>query len=403
MESVTLDWLDLVALLGALQGLLLAGVLAARRRNRTANRLLAVAMLAFSIHLASTAYYSAGLVTRFPHFFGVGYPLTLLYGPLIYLYAQTAADRDRRLAARDALHLLPFALVVLAGSWIWLLSGEAKVALYQAIIRGERPPLIRLIDPLKYVSGISYALLTLRFLGRHRERIKESYSSVERVNLRWLLWLGLGATAVWLLALGFQLLESVGIERVARQDDYVSLAIAALVYAIGYMGLRQPEIFRYETAEYPIPEGAATVAASPAVEAPAVAAGASDEPARYERSGLTPDEADRLKQSLTTVMTQEQPWLDSELTLADLATRLGTTPHKLSEVLNTAVGETFYDFVNGYRVREVQRRLAAGEGKRLTILALALEAGFATKSTFNLVFKKHTGKTPSEYRQTAGG
>lgn len=400
MESLTLDWLDLVALLGAMQGMLLAGVLAARRRNRTANRLLAVAMVAFSLHLASTAYYAAGLVPRFPHFFGVGYPLTLLYGPLIYLYAQTAADRDRRLSRRDAWHLLPFALAVLAGSWIWLLSGGEKVALWQAITRGDRPLLIRVIDPLKYVSGISYAIVTLRFLRQHRERIKESYSSVERVNLRWLLWLGLGAMAVWLLALGFQLLESSGLERVARQDDYVSLAIAALVYAIGYMGLRQPEIFRYETAEHPIPVlGAAPVTATPE---PVAAAPAIEEPARYERSGLSPGEAEQLKRALTTVMAQEQPWLDSELTLADLATRLDTTPHRLSEVLNTTVGETFYDFVNGYRVREVQRRLAAGEGKRLTILALALEAGFASKSTFNLVFKKHTGQTPSEYRQVAG-
>src|SRR5258706_16196939 len=102
------------------------------------------------------------------------------------------------------------------------------------------------------------------------------------------------------------------------------------------------------------------------------------------------------------MMDAERPWHESDLTLADLAARLSTTPHRLSEVLNSQVGQTFYDFVNGYRVREVQRRIAAGDASKLKILTLALDAGFASKSTFNTVFKKHTSLTPSDYRQTAG-
>jgi AraC-like DNA-binding protein len=88
--------------------------------------------------------------------------------------------------------------------------------------------------------------------------------------------------------------------------------------------------------------------------------------------------------------------------LADLATRLGTTPHKLSEVLNSQLGQTFYDFVNGYRVRDVQRRIKAGEARRLKMLSLAMDAGFASKSTFNDAFKKHTSQTPSDFRQAVG-
>ena len=110
----------------------------------------------------------------------------------------------------------------------------------------------------------------------------------------------------------------------------------------------------------------------------------------------------RLKVSLLTLMDAEQPWKDSELTLAHLAARVNSTPHKLSEVLNSQIGQTFYDFVNGYRVREVQRRIKAGEARALKMLALALDAGFASKSTFNQVFKKHTSQTPSNFRQAVG-
>ena len=87
------------------------------------------------------------------------------------------------------------------------------------------------------------------------------------------------------------------------------------------------------------------------------------------------------------------------VSLVDLASRLDTTPHRLSEVLNAQIGQSFYDFVNGYRVREVQRRILAGDARRLKMLTLALDAGFASKSTFNLVFKKVTDQTPSDWRQ----
>jgi AraC-like DNA-binding protein len=414
MASLTLDWLHVIALLGALQGVFLVGALATKRRNRTANRLLAAAMLAFSVHLATGVYHAAGLVRAFPHFFGVAYPLLLLYGPLVYLYAVTAADRERRLTWRDAFHLLPFAAVVAAGLPIYLMGGAEKVAFYQRLQGGERPLLLVIADPLKLVSGVAYAALTLAFLRRHRERVKASYSSVERVGLRWLLWLGAAAAGIWALAVAFQVAEFAGVARAGRGDDVVTLALAVMVYGIGYMGLRQPEVFRYETAEYPVPVPRPAVVAAPvpatepavepAVERAVLPDRAPDgEPAapRYERSGLTERQAERLKERLTSLMDRERPWQDSDLTLADLAERLSTTPHKLSEVLNAQLGQTFYDFVNGYRVREVQRRIVAGEAEKVTILSLALDAGFASKSTFNVVFKKHTGQTPSDFRQAA--
>lgn len=157
MASVTLDWLHLITLLGAIQGICLAGALATRRRNRTANRLLAGLMLSFSVYLASVVYHAAGYVRSYPHFFGIAYPLPFLFGPLVYLYAVTAADRTRRLTGRDALHLLPFLLVVLAGLPIYLLSGAEKVAFYDQLQAGVRPLLLRIADPLRLLSGVSYA------------------------------------------------------------------------------------------------------------------------------------------------------------------------------------------------------------------------------------------------------
>jgi AraC-like DNA-binding protein len=387
MAPITIDWLHIAALLGAVQGVFLAAVLATQQRNRIANRLLAIMMVAFSLHLTSGVYYAAGLEQRYPHFFGVSYPLPLIYGPLVYLYAVTASDRTRGFRGRDALHFLPFAALVLASIPVYLSSGPEKLAFYRNLLQGVAPLYIRIADPLKYVSGVAYAAITILFLRRHHAKVKDSYSSVERVNLQWLLWLAMGSAAIWALATVFAMTGSVN-----RSDDVVSLAIAIVVYGIGYKALRQPEIFDFAALDRLAP-------VTPPPQPPPATASATAPP-RYERSGLTDDEATALQRALLAVMDAERLYQNSDLTLADLAARLETTPHKLSEVLNSQLQLTFYDFVNGYRVRDVQRRIADADTKHLKILALAMDAGFASKSTFNHVFRQHTGHTPSAYRRS---
>jgi AraC-like DNA-binding protein len=154
-----------------------------------------------------------------------------------------------------------------------------------------------------------------------------------------------------------------------------------------------PESLRTTPPAPPAPDEASRGQAADAADASA---------ARYVRSGLDDSEAKELQERLLVIMDRERPWKDSDLTLADLAARLDSTPHKLSEVLNAQIGQTFYDFVNGYRVREVQRRIQAGEARARKMLALAMDAGFASKSTFNQAFKKHTSQTPSAFSQAVG-
>lgn len=395
---MTVDWVHLVTLVGAVQGFLLAGALVAHRTNRTANRLLAALVATFTIYLIQEVYYSAGLVRAYPHFFGISYPLPWVFGPLGYLYAVCASDGSRRLRARDAAHFAPLVVVLIAGAPIYLMNGADKIALFDRLQSGDAPTIIRLLEPSKYLSGVVYSLLTIAHLRHHRRRVRNSYSNTERVNLLWLLWLSAAVAAIWLLAIAVDIASTLPFPMSPHRDDLVSFAIALLVYAIGYMGLRQPEIFRYDGPAAPPPSESATPSATLAPRAD------TDAPAgRYERSGLRDAEAVALKESLIALMTREHPYRDPDLTLPDLAERLGTTPHKLSEVLNSELSQTFYDFVNSHRVEDVRRRLAKSDSRNQNLLTLAMDAGFASKSTFNQVFKKQTGQTPSAYRQAAAG
>ena len=390
--QVTIDWIQLAELVGALQGFLLAAVLIAHRTNRTANRLLAALMAAFSVSLLSEVYYSAGLVPTWPHFFGISYPLPWVFGPLVYLYAKAASDRGWRFDTRAALHFAPVVVILILTLPIYLQSGAGKIALYDRLTAGDTPMLLAVLDPFKYVSGLAYSAATVAYLRVHRRRVEDSYSNTERVNLRWLQSLAVVGAAIWILAV---ILGIAGVlpEPIARYgDDPVSLAVALFVYATGYKGLRQPEIFRYE----PTPAEQAPVEST--VAATEVSPPDRTAP-RYERSGLGEFETRQLQAALLALMVRERPYRDPELTLPALAERLGSTPHKLSEVLNRELSQTFYDFVNGYRVDEVRARLADPGTKHLNILALGLDAGFASKSTFNQAFKKLTGQTPSMYRK----
>jgi hypothetical protein len=320
MASLTLDWIQLVSLVGALQGLLLTGVLVAQRNNRTANRLLAALMAAFTIYLASTVYHGAGVVRHFPHLFGISYQMPWVFGPLVYLYAVAASDRSWQFERRTLLHFVPVAINTIATSPYYFMSADAKLAMLDRWIAGEIPLQLVILDPFKYVSGLGYTIATVLYLRRHRRQVEHSYSNTTRVNLNWLLALTASAGGIWVLATALNIADVAALLR----DEHISLAMAVLVYAIGYMGLRQPEIFRYETAEYPVPEvlrQSPTPPAPPPDEAPLdVAPPVEFSPvSRYERSGLGEFEAQRLKAALIAIMDEEQPWKESDLTLADLA------------------------------------------------------------------------------------
>ncbi|MFV0329868.1 MAG: helix-turn-helix domain-containing protein [Dysgonomonas sp.] len=118
----------------------------------------------------------------------------------------------------------------------------------------------------------------------------------------------------------------------------------------------------------------------------------------YANYGLKQEEAVLLSKRLKNYMECEKPYTNMDLTLKDLASALDTYPHYITQVLNTVFNQNFYDFINSYRIDEIQKRLHDPQYKNLTILAIAFDCGFNSKSTFNRIFKQKTGLTPSEYK-----
>ncbi|MET2983625.1 helix-turn-helix domain-containing protein [Aureibaculum conchae] len=115
---------------------------------------------------------------------------------------------------------------------------------------------------------------------------------------------------------------------------------------------------------------------------------------------FTEEEIDLLEKNLRNVFKDEKPYLDEDLTLNKLAGQIGTTDKKLSAFLNQHLQTTFYNLINKERVESVKEKLNSDEFDNLTLLGIAYESGFKSKTSFNRIFKKETGLSPSEYKKT---
>ena len=98
-------------------------------------------------------------------------------------------------------------------------------------------------------------------------------------------------------------------------------------------------------------------------------------------------------------MEEEKLYQEAELTLQQVANKLQVPAYQVSQALNEGMMKSFYDVVNNYRVEDAKRLLLDEKSRNHTILSIGFEAGFNSKTTFNTVFKKFTGLTPSEYRE----
>ncbi len=420
------ELINTLLILGGAQGLFLAVVLFTKHTNSVANRILAVAMVSYSFYILSGVYYTRGYYEAVPLFIGMSTPLVFLFGPIHYLYAQTVSAGGHTFRKSSLVHLLPFMLVTLYFVPFFLRSGAAKIEFLHALFEHGPPTDLAVIEQLQYPLGILYVILTIALLRRHRLRLQDNFSATEAINLLWLRNLTIAIALVWALATGLNLLEMAGVAIGGLEPSLTPLAVSGLVYGVGYFGLRQPEIFHgvngrpdgrtmgrsdgWTATERRLGEGVVVEGAGRQTDGPSdgqTSALVEDEEMDasapgYQRSGLTPEEAGALMQRLRHTMEQKQLYLRSQLTLQELAQELEISAHNLSEVINTQAGRNFYDFVNGYRVEEVMRRLKDPKHANLTILAVAADSGFNSKATFNAFFKRATGLTPSQYRKEQG-
>lgn len=368
------DALSVVLLLGAGQGLFLASLLITKQTNRTANRILAALMAAYSLVLGSVAFEVANVYVTFPHLMGTATALPFLYGPLHFLYAKYLSSGARTFKRVDALHLLVFVGYTVYLLPFYLESAAYKRAFFLAMQAGQAPVVLEVVTGLKGAHGLAYMILTLYLLRRYRRQKSSPARSDERLTLNWLWQITLITTGVWGLNAVLVLSRWSGYILFGNLDTVIGIAMAVAIYALGYLGLREPAVFVDRTARQKTAQ-------------------------KYERSGLSPERADRYVAKLERALEKDQVFRRSDLTLQALARELSISPNHLSQVINERMNQNFFELVNAHRIEEAKKRLGDPDAEFLTVLAIAFEVGFNSKSAFNAAFKKYTDMTPTQFRK----
>lgn len=301
----------------------------------------------------------------------LGLSCELLLGPCLYFYIRSLTQVAQPGRLTFLLHWVPGSICFLLSLFMYL-PIQGGVTSYSNL-RAQAPELGFILWHMPFVvSVLSYSAVSLRLLQRHRRQIREQFSSLKRINLTWLSWL-----LVFLIvaSLGLFVQSPEGMSKSVWQ----SAVYVLIIYYIGFMGIRQPEIFQQHSDEE--------------------TAGDYGSPLQQVQSVDTklPINSAEIWDSLKTLLDEKQPHRRPNINLARLADLLDVPPYQLSAVINHHGNCNFFDLINQLRVENAKLMLL-DESCKLNILDIGLESGFNSKSTFYYQFKKSTGKTPSEFR-----
>jgi len=343
-----------------------------KRGNKLSNRL-------FAIFLFSKVFcFTDSLIFRFganvaawsPHVFNIGESFEFLLGPSLLLYSQSLAYRDFSLKIRHILHLFPFFFHLIFMSYKYHFHAvETKIQFLREGFLSSFEYNLNVISI--NLHFIIYSIAILIILNNYRKALKQYYSSIGKIQLSWLSLLVGGFIVLWSTSLINYLGMLAGNPSFFPKDlSIVMLFVFANM--ILYKGIVHHEIF-----------------------------GGIERPKLKAKPLISETICKRYIEKLKTFMKNEKPYLDPSLSLNNLAEQLSIPPRHLSQVINDSLNKNFFDLVSDYRINETKQMLKDPTNKKKTILEILYDAGFNSKSSFNFLFKKKVGITPSEFRKNS--
>lgn len=369
-------------LVGIVITFFLALLLITKKGKNQADYILSVWLIYIGLHLVTVYLVSTEGYEQ--HLYLLGIPMPLLHGPLLYFYTVVLT---RQVPSKKflALHFLPIALALFLYSPFYFLSATEKIRIINEQGKGYETQ-VAIVRFMILTSGVIYVALCLFLLRKHTKTIKDRFSYAEKINLNWLRYLIYGVGIVWIAVW-------------LRNDPLIFSLVVVFVILLGYFGIKQVGIF---TQSHPLDQiREESLLAETGNQVAAVTnhqlVEVLIEKTKYEKSGLSEAVAQEIHQRLTSIVDNDKPYLNPELTLDELAEKVDVLPHILSQVINTIEQKSFYDYINLKRVEDFKKAVALPENKKYTLLALAFECGFNSKTAFNRNFKNVTGLSPSLY------
>jgi len=370
--------MDTVFTIGIFLSFFLQFLLLSKPDKSLSDKILAVWMFIIGVHLFSYYINLLGYWELYPYLSGIHHPLPLLHGPMLYLYVHFSIKPNQEFRWQDYLHFLPA-----LGFYIYMIPFFSYSAEQQAMVNAG------LIDDYSgfivfslaafLISGIGYTIFSYRLLNQYQELTDQNFAYRKSIDLNWLKYFIWGIGIVFIMAISVSIaVEWIGFDFGFNADLIFYSMLILFIFFLGFSGIRHKNIFSVDASEK-----------SRIVEP--------KNTGEYKRSGLKEDDALEYHQKLTELMKTQKPYLEPKLTLGELADSLDISANHLSQIINQYEEKNFYDYINGYRVEEFKEKALKPENRNYNILSIAYDSGFNSKSSFNQVFKKSVGKTPSQY------
>ena len=290
------------------------------------------------------------------------------FGPSLLLYAKTVVNSSFRVRKMDLLHFIPVVVEFIYYRTPWFYRGAYSLA-EPAISYSNW--LFFLLQWGGIASLMIYMVWTINVVLQNRWSTQDQLSN----GGKWLRLPILIYSLFWLVWISIRMVDILYFHDALREYyfDTGFLLLSCLTIWVGFSGYLKSEI------------------GISRVRLPSI-------------KRISSSEQDKLSEALKSLqqsMHEGQYYLDQSLTLDKFSKKVGCPPKVISKALNQILGVNFHEFVNQYRVEAFKRKLNQDQFAHLSLLGIALESGFGSKSTFNLVFKRTTGLTPRQYQENS--
>ena len=290
----------------------------------------------------------------------------LMFGPTVYLFVQSTLS-EKRFSHLDLFHYVPAVIHSLVVTFYYITPPIETIL--ARIESGELYRVVRILVGVGLSINIAYFILSIIKFRELKQALQDELSYVININFVRNFLIAIGTCLlIWLVIYGLSFGTNQQIEILAR--EFIWLAVALIVLFIAYYQMAFPTVFQFKK----VPKTN-----------------------KYAQSKFSQTDLDQLKLKLEEIMESKKPYLNAKLLKSELAELMDINAPELSRLLNERIGMSFFEYVNYHRIHEFIRLAKSPIIKQKTLLGLAQEAGFQSKSTFNKSFKQIMGCPPSEY------
>lgn len=336
-----------------------------KQKKKMQDFLLAIWFLIIGIHLVFFVLFRSDGYLQYSYLIGYELLLPFMHGPMLYLYilSVTGVNPDKK---AWLFNWLPVLLICLILSPFLILSPQDRIVVYQNNGKGYEV-LSNMLKVLMNFSGVLYVSLSLLAVKKYKQKITDQFSNTEKINLNWSYYLITGIAVIWIAV-------------IIKNDILIFSMVVLFILVAAYFGISRVGILNlsHDTER-------------------ADKKGAGNELVKYYNNSPGGDIMQTIYEKLIKQMTQEKLYKDPDLNLNYVAKLLDVHPNILSKTINSMENKNFYDYINRQRVEEFKRIASLPENQKYTILSLAFESGFNSKTSFNRNFKKYMNCSPREF------